>query len=489
MLTPAVFAVLLLAAAAMADDVKSTTSTTTATTQLAPSADSDGDIVVWRYGEQRPPNWPPGNFRRPYPDIVDPGFAPDYYKRFRVPQVPNSQSGKPHPEFKLVHVNLSEILSEDQSPENDTSQTSETSSSKNGTLEVQDVPGAVTEPIVRPPPIRIPVDPGFSPDFYRRLREAMARKTEPEGSVDFNETKAETASESTSLQDKSQRVRRQATATPAQGPSRTSTASPLNGLFDLTNLPSRILERLPSGIIDPGFAPNAFDRFLQGLRNNQQHQQQGQQVSATQAPRLYPDLEGEKLNPGAPAAGGQHGQAGTQRPLLGIIDQNAFDKLMQGLRNLQPQQQGQQATRAEVEGTNLDARTLANAGQNTQGGSQRPLLGIIDQNAFDKLMQGLRNLQPQQQGQQATRAEVEGTNLDARTLANAGQNTQGSSQRLPEAAREMLQGLGQMGSDILDRLNVYRNENAFAEFLQNMHQPAASRDIFTNLFRREPSTS
>uniref|UniRef100_A0A4D5S5W9 Putative conserved secreted protein n=1 Tax=Ixodes scapularis TaxID=6945 RepID=A0A4D5S5W9_IXOSC len=432
MLTPAVFAVLLLAAAAMADDVKSTTSTTTATTPLAPSADSDGDIVVWRYGEQRPPNWPPGNFRRPYPDIVDPGFAPDYYKRFRVPQVPNSQSGKPHPEFKLVHVNLSEILSEDQSPENDTSQTSETSSSKNGTLEVQDVPGAVTEPI---------------------------------------------------------RVRRQATATPAQGPSRTSDASPLNGLFDLTNLPSRIFERLPSGIIDPGFAPNAFDRFLQGLRNNQQQQQQGQQVPATQAPRLYPDLEGEKLNPGAPAAGGQHGQAGTQRPLLGIIDQNAFDKLMQGLRNLQPQQQGQQATRAEVEGTNLDARTLANAGQNTQGGSQRPLLGIIDQNAFDKFMQGLRNLQPQQQGQQATRAEVESTNLNARTLANAGQNTQGSSQRLPEAAREMLQGLGQMGSDILDRLNVYRNENAFAEFLQNMHQPAASRDIFTNLFRREPSTS
>lgn len=109
-----------------------------------------------------------------------------------------------------------------------------------------------------------------------------------------------------------QRVRRQATATPAQGPSRTSDASPLNGLFDLTNLPSRIFERLPSGIIDPGFAPNAFDRFLQGLRNKQQQQQQGQQVPATQVPRLYPDLEGEKLNPGAPAAGGQHGQAGTQ---------------------------------------------------------------------------------------------------------------------------------------------------------------------------------
>ncbi|CAN7992497.1 unnamed protein product [Ixodes pacificus] len=421
----------------MADDVEATTSTTTSTTTtttaLAPSADSDGDIVVWRHGEQRPPNWPSGNFHRPYPDIIDPGFAPDYYKRLRVPQVPNSQFGKPLPDFKLVPVNLTKILSEDQSPENDTSETSEASSSKNGTLEVQDVPGEVTEPIVRPPPIRIPIDPGFSPDFYQRLREAMARKTEPEGSVDFNDTETETTSESTSLQDKSQRVRRQATATPAQGPSRTSDASPLNGLFDLTNLSSRILERLPSGIIDPGFAPNAFDRFLQGLRNNQQQQQQqqGQQVPATQAPRLYPDLEGEKLNPGAPAAGGQHGQAGTQRPLLGIIDQNAFDKFMQGLRNIQPQQQGQQATRAEVEGTNLDARTLANAGQNRQG----------------------------------------------------------SSQRLPEAAREMLQGLGQLGSDVLDRLNVYRNENAFAEFLQNMHQPSASRDIFTNLFRREPSTS
>uniref|UniRef100_V5HHU8 Uncharacterized protein n=1 Tax=Ixodes ricinus TaxID=34613 RepID=V5HHU8_IXORI len=328
----------------MADDVEATTSTTTTTTALAPSADSDGDIVVWRRGEQRPPNWPSGSFRRPYPDIIDPGFAPDYYKRFRVPQVPNSQAGKPLPDFKLVPVNLTEILSEDTTPE---------------------------------------------------------------------------------------RVRRQATATPAPGPSRTSDASPLNGLFDLTNLSSRIFERLPSGIIDPGFAPNAFDRFLQGLRNNQQQQQQGQQVPATQAPRLYPDLEGEKLNPGAPAAGGQHGQAGTQRPLLGIIDQNAFDKFMQGLRSIQPQQQGQQATRAEVEGTNLDARTLANAGQNRQG----------------------------------------------------------SSQRLPEAAREMLQGLGQLGSDVLDRLNVYRNENAFAEFLQNMHQPSASRDIFTNLFRREPSTS
>uniref|UniRef100_V5HBW8 Uncharacterized protein n=1 Tax=Ixodes ricinus TaxID=34613 RepID=V5HBW8_IXORI len=358
----------------MADDVEATTSTTTTTTALAPSADSDGDIVVWRRGEQRPPNWPSGSFRRPYPDIIDPGFAPDYYKRFRVPQVPNSQAGKPLPDFKLVPVNLTEILSEDTTPENDTSETSEAGSSKNGTLEVQDVPGVVIEPI---------------------------------------------------------RVRRQATATPAPGPSRTSDASPLNGLFDLTNLSSRIFERLPSGIIDPGFAPNAFDRFLQGLRNNQQQQQQGQQVPATQAPRLYPDLEGEKLNPGAPAAGGQHGQAGTQRPLLGIIDQNAFDKFMQGLRSIQPQQQGQQATRAEVEGTNLDARTLANAGQNRQG----------------------------------------------------------SSQRLPEAAREMLQGLGQLGSDVLDRLNVYRNENAFAEFLQNMHQPSASRDIFTNLFRREPSTS
>ncbi|CAN7942478.1 unnamed protein product, partial [Ixodes pacificus] len=170
MLSSAVFAVLLLAAAAMADDVEATTSTTTTTTALAPSADSDGDIVVWRHGEQRPPNWPSGNFHRPYPDIIDPGFAPDYYKRLRVPQVPNSQFGKPLPDFKLVPVNLTKILSEDQSPE---------------------------------------------------------------------------------------RVRRQATATPAQGPSRTSDASPLNGLFDLTNLSSRILERLPSGIIDPGFAPNA----------------------------------------------------------------------------------------------------------------------------------------------------------------------------------------------------------------------------------------
>ncbi|KAG0421847.1 hypothetical protein HPB47_002303 [Ixodes persulcatus] len=211
----------------MADDVEATTSTTTTTTAPAPSADSDGDIVVWRHGEQRPPNWPSGNFRRPYPDIIDPGFAPDYHKRFRVPQVPNSQFGKPLPDFKLVPVNLTEILSEDQSPEN----------------------------------------------------------------------------------------------------------------------------------------------------------------------------------------------------------------------------------------------------------------------AFDKFVQGLRNTQPQQQGPQATRAEVDGTNLDARTLANAGQNRQGSSQRLPEAAREMLQGLGQLGSDVLDRLNVYRNENAFAEFLQNMQQPSASRDIFTNLFRREPSTS
>lgn len=422
MLTSAVLAVLLLAAAAMADDVEATTSTTTTTTAPAPSADSDGDIVVWRHGEQRPPNWPSGNFRRPYPDIIDPGFAPDYHKRFRVPQVPNSQFGKPLPDFKLVPVNLTEILSEDQSPENDTSKGSEAGSSKNGASEVQDVPDVVIEPIVRPPPIRIPIDPGFSPDFYQRLREAMARKTEPEESVEFNDTKAEATSESSSLQDKSQRVRRQATATPAQGQSRTSDASPLNGLFDLTNLPSRIFERLPSGIIDPGFAPNAFDRFLQGLRNNQQQQQQGQQVPATQAPRLYPDLEGEKLNPGAPAAGGQHGQAGTQ-------------------------------------------------------------------NAFDKFVQGLRNTQPQQQGPQATRAEVDGTNLDARTLANAGQNRQGSSQRLPEAAREMLQGLGQLGSDVLDRLNVYRNENAFAEFLQNMQQPSASRDIFTNLFRREPSTS